>query len=119
LPRADVLRYEKAAAALIFLEYGHSFESRGYSGKLFEYLILGRPILDIGPSEDSLSAELILKAKAGLICGTELKTIKAGILQVLEDNCQGADSTFAAQFNREIQVKKFARFLEKKIHDFK
>ena len=55
---------------LIFLEWSDPSANGVLTGKLFEYLISGTPILAIGPSENSCSCKLIKESGTGLCCSS-------------------------------------------------
>lgn len=63
--RPDALRMQRDAHALLFLAWNDPSVDGVLSGKLFEYLFSGTPILSIGSPQLEASQKLILEAKAG------------------------------------------------------
>jgi glycosyltransferase involved in cell wall biosynthesis len=67
-PHLEALAAMRRAHALVLLGHGGDADSLLYTGKIYEYLTSGRPvlaILDTGPA-----AELIRQAGAGTVCGS-------------------------------------------------
>ena len=84
IPHNQVLQEQQAAELLLLLLMPDSTpRAKGLlTGKLFEYLSSGRPILCIGP-EDGDAAHIISKAKAGVTVGFEDKEkMKAEIMRL-------------------------------------
>jgi glycosyltransferase involved in cell wall biosynthesis len=66
-PRADALRLQRDSEALLLLIPDAGGRGKGVlSGKVFEYLAAGRPILAVVPP-DGAAAELIREAGAGVV----------------------------------------------------
>ena len=71
LPRAESLRYQRDSEALLLLVPDAGGRGKGVlSGKVFEYLAAGRPILAVVPP-DGAAAELIREAGAGVVVPPE------------------------------------------------
>lgn len=86
IPHNQVLQEQQAAELLLLLLMPDSTpRAKGLlTGKLFEYLSSGRPILCIGP-EDGDAAHLISEAKAGVTVGFDDKEkMKAEIIRLYE-----------------------------------
>ena len=66
IPYKEALRAQRQADVLLLLLWNDPREKGVYTGKLFEYIGAGRPILAIGPS-DNVAAELIVERKAGIV----------------------------------------------------
>lgn len=83
LPRKEVLRMQRDAHALLFLE----FEAPGIdgilTGKLFEYLASGTEIWGIGVTENSSPGRLIKRANAGILFGKNSSLIKEQLRKML------------------------------------
>jgi glycosyltransferase involved in cell wall biosynthesis len=82
LPRAEALRLQRDSEALLLLVPEAGGRGRGVlSGKVFEYLAAGRPILAVVPP-DGAAAELIRQTGAGAVVAPD---DVAGIRSALED----------------------------------
>jgi len=67
LPRSESLRLQRDSEALLLLVPDAGGRGRGVlSGKVFEYLAAGRPILAVVPP-DGAAAELIRETRAGMV----------------------------------------------------
>jgi len=66
VPYRESLRMQSESDALLLLLWNHPGERAVYTGKIFEYLGAGRPILALG-IQDGAAADLIRARKAGFI----------------------------------------------------
>jgi len=66
VPYRESLRMQSESDALLLLLWNHPGEKGVYTGKLFEYLGAGRPILAVGP-QDGAAADLIRARNAGFL----------------------------------------------------
>ncbi len=73
--RDDALRIQNQADILLFLEWGNGSVDGILTGKLFEYLAQGKPILGIGATTKTSPGALIEEAGVGLAVGTDIKKI--------------------------------------------
>ncbi len=115
LPQAEAVQ-QQGRAQVLFLSINDTPNAKGViTGKIFEYLASGRPILCIGP-EDGDAAHIIHEAQAGLVAGFKDKAkIKAHIAHfyaqykadTLEVQSKGVDA-----FSRKALTGKFAHLLE-------
>jgi glycosyltransferase involved in cell wall biosynthesis len=72
----EALRIQQEADYLLFLE-SDSKDAKGVlTGKLFEYLIAGKPILGIGIDETCASGQVINATNTGAVLGTDVALIK-------------------------------------------
>ncbi len=67
VPHGESLRLQRHADVLLLLLWTDLAERGVYTGKLFEYIGAGRPILAVGPS-GSVASELILQRRLGCVC---------------------------------------------------
>ncbi len=101
LPHNEVIKEQQRSKVLLLL-VNDTKNSKGIlTGKFFEYLASGVPVLAIGPTDGDLAA--ILKAtNSGLISGfTDEKKMKSDILELYSGK--------KMNFNRE-EIKKYSRF---------
>jgi nucleoside-diphosphate-sugar epimerase/glycosyltransferase involved in cell wall biosynthesis len=65
VPRDQVLKLQESADLLLLLESGDE-DSKGFlTGKIFEYIAAGRPILSIGSAADSAIARVLNETRCG------------------------------------------------------
>jgi len=67
----DSLAAQRHADMLLFIDWMDERAEGILTGKLFEYLESGRPILCVGNRRDSEAARVIAKANAGVVVSTE------------------------------------------------
>ncbi|HOU85884.1 MAG TPA: glycosyltransferase [Spirochaetota bacterium] len=83
LPREEVLKMQYDADALLFLEYNNPEVKGVLTGKIFEYLYLGREIWAIGIETDSSAGSLIKETNTGVCFGTDSSKIEKYIVKAL------------------------------------
>jgi glycosyltransferase involved in cell wall biosynthesis len=64
--RSDALRMQRDAHALLFLAWNDPTVDGVLTGKIFEYLFSGTPIMSVGSTELEAAQQLIHEAKAGI-----------------------------------------------------
>jgi glycosyltransferase involved in cell wall biosynthesis len=103
------LEIQRSANFLLFLESG-AIDARGVlTGKLFEYLIAGKPILALGIDKHSAAAQVIAETQTGYIFGEDKDKIKDFFKRYLSYPPQHpyAPNTLAIQsYSREEQARK-------------
>lgn len=83
LPYQASLKVQSDADALLFLESNEKEAKGVLTGKLFEYLITGRPILGIGITNDSAAGQLINETSTGFVLEDNIQKIKAVIKDII------------------------------------
>jgi len=118
IDRETALKLQRKSSALLFLESG-SPEARGVvTGKLFEYLVSGKPILALGVTNESTAAKIILKTKTGEICGNDVEKIKTFILKLVNGQVPYTpDLAEIRQYRRDKLVGKLADKLNGLLRD--
>jgi len=118
IDRETALKAQRESTALLFLEAG-SPEARGVvTGKLFEYLVSGKPILALGITDESAAAKIILKTKTGEICGNDVEKIKAFIQKLVNGQYKySPDLDEIRQYRRDKLVAKLANKLNSLLRD--
>lgn len=79
LARAEVLELQRESQILLTLDWMDERQPGVYTGKIFEYLAAGRPILSIGPP-GSVVDSLLQETGAGRQCGS-VPQLKAFLLE--------------------------------------
>jgi len=103
LPRQDALRMQRDADVLLFLEYEAPGVEGILTGKLFEYLYVGRQIWAIGCTNNTSAGQLIENCNGGICFGNDIEKIKFYILNVI------CNSNFL-EYNKNFdQIEEFSR----------
>lgn len=115
LPHSEAV-IQQGRAQVLLLSINNTPNARGViTGKIFEYLASGRPILCIGPT-DGDAAHIIRQAAAGLVAGFEDKAaIKAHLKQFYSQFLDGkleVQSLGVDAFSRKALTGKFAELFE-------
>lgn len=110
----------RADALLLYIPSGKNAESV-LTGKIFDYLRCGKPILAIVPPA-GLAAELVLKAGTGLVADHQDQTgIADNVLKLYQLWQSGklseikADSEYVSQFSRQKLAQRLATLIEESI----
>src|SRR5690606_38460634 len=76
VPRSEAVEAQQASDILLLIE-SESVEAKGVlTGKLFEYIASGRPILSIGSACDSAIAKMLKRTGTGICLGSNVDAIK-------------------------------------------
>lgn len=94
VPRSEALRMQRQADVLLLALWNDSREKGVYTGKLFEYLAAGRPILAIGP-KDNVAADLIRRLRAGIVV-SNVEEVQHALESWLSQKHRGATLSGAA-----------------------
>jgi len=115
-PHLEALRAMRRAYALVLLGHGGDADSFLYTGKIYEYLTSGRPvvaILDPGPA-----ADLVLAAGAGAVCrSTDVACVAQAVGALLKSFREGKDealrpaASLAAGWERKVLAGQAAAIL--------
>jgi glycosyltransferase involved in cell wall biosynthesis len=105
VPYDESLRIQRNAGALLFLDWAEESAEGVLTGKLFEYLSSGRPILCVGTRKDTEAAEIILKARCGVVLssGEEIHSYLHDLLGEEPQATPGIEKV--ASYSRENQAK--------------
>ena len=76
VPRPLSLRLQKDAEALIFFDWNDSSEKGVTTGKIYEYIASGTPIISIGGNRNSIPNRIIQKTQTGICLGNDHKEIE-------------------------------------------
>lgn len=117
LTRAQILQVQREADGLIFLDWNNP-EIRGIlTGKIYEYLHAGVPILSIGGDVHSDASELIVNHGYGVAFGNDTSAIE----KCLENYATGhppayrPDPALLKRFDREDQAARFLQAIRQSI----
>jgi glycosyltransferase involved in cell wall biosynthesis len=69
--RGTILRIQKEADLLLFLDYSAAGVDGILTGKIYEYMAAGRPVLGVGMNENKAAARLIHEAGIGVTFGRD------------------------------------------------
>ena len=83
LPRPQALHAQRDADALLFLDFASDSVPGILSGKLFEYLYAGPPIVSVGLSLDGSVSAILEKTARGKAFGEDMETLAEEILALL------------------------------------
>lgn len=106
--RNDALKMQRDAHALLFLPLKNSPIDGILTGKMYEYLFSGTPIVALGSKEIEASQRLILETKCGFAF-TEVEEIKQFLrreLQSLSKNKTSLDPEFLKRYDRKFLAMK-------------
>jgi glycosyltransferase involved in cell wall biosynthesis len=84
IPRQQALHYQRDADALLFLESESNSLQGILTGKLFEYLFAGPPILAVGIEADSSAARVLGETGRGEAFGSQVDLIAQKIITLME-----------------------------------
>lgn len=114
----DQIQEQQASSQVLLLLINHTPNAKGIlTGKLFEYIAAGRPILCIGP-EDGDAARILDETHAGRTVGFEDKEkIKAIIKELYQSYLEGRllsnQNKGIEQYSRKALAKDFANLLNR------
>ena len=81
--REESLRMQRDAGALLFLPFVSPSQDGILTGKLFEYLASGTPILSVGSARDPSTASLIEQSGHGCDYGADTESITTALRRLL------------------------------------
>lgn len=114
VPHHEVIQIQRKARVLLLSVNDVPMAKGIITGKIFEYLAIGRPILCIGPP-DGDAAAIINQTKAGPVVDfSDLKGFKQAVLTLFSDYENGRDETqhaHVSKFSREALCGKIAEIL--------
>ena len=117
IPHSEIQQTQQSSQVLLLL-INNTPNAKGIlTGKLFEYLALGRPILCIGP-ENGDAARVIKETHAGIVIDFENKekmkmVIKDLYQNYLEHNLPNNVNSEIERYSRKALAREYGRLLEK------
>ena len=118
LPHDKCLGLMVNSHILLLIVATEGIETSGIvTGKLFEYLFSGRPILALAPKE-SIAGNIVQSAKAGIVASSNEEAIKKAILEFYEKWEKGelVSTTEMAEinkYNRRVLTRRLVEIFEK------
>jgi glycosyltransferase involved in cell wall biosynthesis len=91
---------------VLLLESGDDLAKGILTGKVFEYLVSGVPILSLGSQVDSAIGKLILETNTGIVCVSDINKIKKLLLAALQGNLQEIYNP------KLLEIKKYSRKIQ-------
>lgn len=118
IPYRDALRVQQEADALLLFLWagpkGREVERGVYTGKVFEYIGAGRPILAIGGTR-TVASDLVAEKRLGAVCETTTEValqLRAWLAEKKANGCVRApDPSAGNELTREAQVRRIESFL--------
>ncbi len=117
--REESLRLQAEADVLLFLEKQHDETRDGVlTGKLFEYLVTGRPVYGVGIGPRSTVGKLLAEARAGEVFGRDSSRLAESLMKAVENGRQPSRKTewpedVAHRYNRVTLAQTLLREIEK------
>lgn len=105
--REAALHAQEKAGLLLLLESGEEVAKGVLTGKIFEYMVSGVPILSLGSKKDSAIGEIISETGVGVVCADDVDKIEKSIIQVLQGKVDGIYSPnleAISQYSRKVQA---------------
>ncbi len=95
----EAVGYMMNSSVLLLIIPSHSSNRSIITGKLFEYLASGKPILCLGP-EDGDAARIIKKCRSGINCGYADTDKISEFLQNIKSYSGNSDKSAVQEFSR-------------------
>lgn len=113
----ESLSAQKEADFLLFLDWLDQATEGVLTGKLFEYLGTGQPILSIGPSITTEAAQIIRRCGAGVVMvdETEVRKFLERWLTADEGAQLTPDATVVSTYSRDSQARALLKQIENRI----
>lgn len=106
----EAISYMMNSSVLLLIIPSHSSNKSIITGKIFEYIASGKPILCIGP-EDGDAAAIISKCKSGITAGYDNAEKISGFLMNIDSYSGLSDKTAIGEFSRHSLTKRIAEVL--------
>ncbi len=112
--REDSLRMQRDAHALLFLPWNDTKKGGVLTGKIFEYLFSGTPIVCIGEKQLEASQLLVLEAKAGqsLQSVDEVSAYLVDQLKNVEKHSSSPNFAFLERYTRKSLARQLLTLIE-------
>lgn len=114
VPREKALEAQRNADILLLMESGAKAAKGVLTGKIFEYMMSGKPVISLGSKSNSAIGELINKTKIGVVCEDDSEKITWALLKMLggkQEEIYSPRIDFIAQFHRSFQATRFVKLI--------
>lgn len=108
----EAVNYMMNSSVLLLIIPLHSSNRSIITGKLFEYLASGKPILCVGPG-DGDAARIIEKCKSGITCGYDESDKISGFMKNIDSYSGQSDKSAVNDFSRISLTQKIVESLNK------
>jgi glycosyltransferase involved in cell wall biosynthesis len=115
LDRNNILKRQSESDALIFFEWNNKSVKGVFTGKLFEYMNAGVPVISIGGNGDEDASRLIVENGFGVACGNDISRIKSVLMDITVGNSTlnyNPDQAVLEYFSRKEQAKRLLVMIE-------
>lgn len=110
--RDESLAVQKRSTGLLFLENDDPSSRGVLTGKLFEYMVSGTPIVAVGITPEHEAGKVIRRTGTGFVCGMDVHSIKDAVMRTVAGEAFAPDREKIAEYRRDRLVKKLARIIE-------
>ena len=93
VPHDECIKHQLSADALVLIEGTGRGAEAFYTGKIFEYMNTGRPVLAVLP-ENGAAADLVRKSRIGIVAHTDSVDKIKGIIQDYYDKWKSDSLSF-------------------------
>ena len=112
--REESLKIQNESHLLLLLEWADAKTKGILTGKLFEYLASGTPIISVGQDSSFAASKIIKDARAGFVCGMDIKCIKNAIMAIKTGKYVYAPNyEIIKEYSRENQAKRMWKIVRK------
>lgn len=113
--RDEALRIQRGATALIFFAQDKPEALGVLTGKIYEYMVAGRPIIACGVRHESAVGQLLERTTTGFICGSEKTVIVEALRSIIAGKTPTPNLENIKQYRRDRLVGKLAELLREKL----
>jgi len=117
--RETALEEQRKADLLLLMESGNEAAKGVLTGKVFEYMVSGKPILSLGSQKNSAIGQLIEETGIGIVCEQDIEKIKKclqGLISGSEMNEFCPNFEKIKLYNRGAQSQDFLRLIKSRIY---
>ncbi len=104
LPPGEIKSVQLSADAFLQIHFDYDRYGGLVSGKIYEYLYAGKPILGVGIPKKSELGQLIKKAKSGLLCETQGEIQKTLLALMEKGEFHQSEQGFIKRYSRKRQA---------------
>jgi glycosyltransferase involved in cell wall biosynthesis len=117
ISRNQALRAQQESTALLFFGHDTPATKGVLTGKLFEYMISGKPIIACGIGIGNMAGQLINETNTGYVCGDDKNKINHALLSILNQEELSPDHEKISLYRRDRLVGKLANYIKKVMSD--